>query len=461
MKGINPYSIYRSPIGGSDKSGQNWNMIASAGEFFLGQVFGKQDYAFVDNSLALQGRHFKGIQGVYAEGPVTYDIKPRVFWLDALLNGYSGQYAEKLMLLLKRGAITSLMIQSPDGSLVPGGRSGNHAWGDSLQCALFEMMSSIYHKEGNSVLEQKYSSAASLALSSVSRYIQPSGDLYTVKNRSDVSQRHGFESYTSCSHYNLLAAAMLSTAYLYSEKNVEQTPLISPPALSGTHVIDLSKELGRIIATYNGTQVVFDVGRNHKQNPTGIIRALSACSDYGLYDGTLENASYVQPGNTLSSSLCIGYEDSKGKVNYLSQLSDSKFQAVKLLTKDVSKELLKLEIQYITVSGIEFIEIVEIKHSSISIRYRSNKDSLKLHLQAPIICSDGFNIINVENIGKNKIASGRVGIDYYTLEFIGCNSLVENPSVVSHRSGYASIFESDVIDSDNVGFEIEFKGVNS
>ena len=444
-----PYSIYRSPIGGSEKSGQNWNMIASAGESFFSNLFGKDDHGFIRNSLALQSRNFKGKYGLYAEGPVTYDIKPRTLWTDALISGYEGDFSEEMWKIIRQGAITSLIIQSPDGSLPPGGRSSNHTWGDALQCSLFEMMSSVYAKEGNFKMQELFASAAALAFSSVKRNLAKSGDLFVVKNRAKPEIRNGFESYTSCSHYNLFAAANLANAYLYANKRNRDTKTFNslPPAHSEKCFNDLSSELGRVIANFQGTQLVVDLGLNHKQNATGIIRVMwpSNGNDIcGIPDGTLKNASYNQLGETLTSSIGIGFIKSGKKLKYLSDMSNNEFKSIDVSEPTITEFLLSFNITYTTKENIEIKEYITLGKDKITLNYSLVGNIEELRFRLPILASDGENekIASIISPYKYEISSES---DSYCIETEGSSPLELSDKIYSHRSGAARIVEAKIL----------------
>ncbi len=126
IRGIDPYKIYRQPIGAN-----NWNLVAASGEAGcqrLGLRPKTNDY--VDDSIASQGAHFRTPYGLYLEGPMAYDAFPRLWVSDMIAHGYGGNSAAELIEALRRGAITSLFLQSPWGELPAGHRSAPTAASD-------------------------------------------------------------------------------------------------------------------------------------------------------------------------------------------------------------------------------------------------------------------------------------------------------------------------------------------
>lgn len=459
LNGLNPYSIYRSPIGGSDKAGQNWNMIASAGEFFLNKIGVRRDSGFIENSLALQGRHFDSEYGVYAEGPVVYDIKPRVFWLDALINGYQGRYAKKLEDVLDKGAMTSALIQSPTGELPPGGRSSHHVWGDALQCALFEMASYRSFLGGDQFRAGLFKGAAHQAFCSIAKHRDEKGDLWVVKNRFDPASRIGFESYTSRSHYNLLAAVMLSLAHEYSRLNPE-VRILEPACTTGTALTDLSKTLGRIVAVHKGSQVVIDTGRNLKQNPTGLIRIYvsSGSNVLGLPDGLVKNASFGQKGATICASAGIGWRDGDAGKKYLSGIPRSSIGNIKVSGVNAGPAGLSFDILYDGLEGknLAVYERYLLTGTRVSVRYEILGEVSDIMVRVPFLVGDGksdfpaslHNNILVRNTLSVKGRDGKYGI-----RIVGFKKTEISETVYSHRNGEARIFVGSLAGKGEVGFD--------
>jgi hypothetical protein len=165
--------------------------------------------------------------------------------------------------LNRRGAIMSLLMQSPWGEVPTGARSSQHTWNEACSTVVFEYWANVYaasvsptavkHScarvslccdcgvccecgevccavlccpwyvpcgmtchgmQGNVSLASAFKRASALSLASLSRWKRPTGEWNIVKNRFDPSLRHGYEDYSFFSQYNLLPASMLSTTLL-------------------------------------------------------------------------------------------------------------------------------------------------------------------------------------------------------------------------------------------------------
>jgi hypothetical protein len=105
-------------------------------------------------------------------------------------------------------------------------------------------------------------------LQSIKRWIRPSGELWIVKNRFDPALRHGFKGYSFHSQYNLLAASMLATAWLFADETI---PAGVCPADIGGFVVHLP-DFHKVIANAGGLYVEIDTAADPNYNSTGLLR---------------------------------------------------------------------------------------------------------------------------------------------------------------------------------------------
>ncbi|MEI2415939.1 glycosyltransferase family 2 protein [Orrella sp. JC864] len=456
LQKINPYSTYRAPVGGSEQAGQNWNMIASAGEYMLSRLGVDHGADFIDNSLALQGRFFEPGTGLYMEGPVVYDIKPRVFWTDGLSAGYDGLYRHELEVALKNGLMSSLLLQSPSGELPPGGRSGHHTWGDALQCALFEIGASLYPADqDNAAMRGVLRGAAKLAFASVQRNIKACGNIRVVKNDYPAESRIGFETYTSESHYNLFAAAMLSVAARFSSDN-GQVEAITPPALAGSYLLDARRALGRIVMAHAGSQVVVDIGKNHRQNPTGLLRAYIAHSGgaVGISDGLVHKAGFVQGDNTILASADVGWCSDEGETTYLAQVPSHGFAQVLLRDggdhPDHRSACLSWRVKGQANTWIH--QHIQVRRNRISVRYQlEGKGSLR-EVRVPILVSYGAQDLPWEFNERQVRVATPAG--QYLVSLTGSDHARFPETRYSHRAGEARLLCGNANGQEALGFEL-------
>jgi len=294
IRRFNPHKTYRMEPGKN-----NWNVVALAGEARFQQMgLRKRSSTFVVNSLGAQGRLFRSPHGLYLEGPMAYDHFPRLWAADMLAGGYDGPFRDALAEVLRRGAVTSLFLQSPWGELPAGGRSAHHQWNEAEQCVTYEIYAAHAHAAGDEQLAGVYKRAAHLALSSMQRWVRPSGEMQIVKNRVDPTRRHGYEGYSSHSQYNLLPMAMLSIAYAHAAptEKVAEKPA---PADVGGYVLVIDA-LHKVVASVAGTYVEIDTRGDHNYDATGLIRVhvRGVSPQLGPSDSALADPKYHVSGGS-------------------------------------------------------------------------------------------------------------------------------------------------------------------
>ena len=322
-----PVLVYRFGTGVN-----NWNVVAASGEALF-QIMGIREatHRYAEASFAGQGRHFGSLYGLYLEGPMAYDHFPRLWVGDLIGRGYSGAYAQELTETLRRGAITSMFMQSPVGELPAGGRSAHHQWNEAQQCVTFEVFAARALADGDTSLAAFYKRAARLSFRSMRRWVRPSGEMQIVKNWVDPSQNHGYETYSAHSQYNLLAMSMLAIAYEHAE-TTDAVAELPAPADTGGFVLDIP-ELHKVFANAGGAYVEVETRGDHDYDATGLIRVhFSGHSpQLGTSDSVLAAPKYLPTTGTLSpatTGVGVAWQAEGGAWQYLGALTSSQVQSV-------------------------------------------------------------------------------------------------------------------------------------
>ena len=268
LKRMDPQRCYQDVLSERHTTVHNWNVVALSGEFLRFQN-GFTDINFVEKYLPLQLPYFTS-DGLYRDPnmPMAYDHFPRHFLAAMLARGYNGKSRADVDELVDRGAWVSLLLQSPCGELPTGGRSAQHQWNEAEQCVTYEVWANRKRTAGDIAAAEAFKRAAHLGLQSIQRWVRPSGELWIVKNRFDPAVRHGFQSYSSHSQYNLLAASMLATAWSVSDETINEGPC---PADVGGFVLEVP-EFHKLIANAGGMYVEIDTAADPEYNSTGLIR---------------------------------------------------------------------------------------------------------------------------------------------------------------------------------------------
>jgi hypothetical protein len=319
IKGFDPFLVYHMAPGS-----MNWNIVSSVGEAFYGKMGLRSDNSYVETSFGAQGRHFTSPHGLYLEGPMAYDLFPRMFLDDLIAQGYAGPYAREVGEMVRRGAITSLFMESPCGELPLGGRSAQHNWNEAEEAAVFEIQAAEAQKVGDRALAGIYKRAAHLAFRSMLRWVRPSGEMQTVKNWVNPERTFGYEVYSAHSQYNLLPMAMLAMAYGYAH-TTDGVAEVPAPADVGGYVLDLP-ELHKVFANAAGTYVEIETGADPHYDATGLIRVqmTDIPPQLGPSDSLVAHRAYhVEPSSTIGANTGIGvaWKDASGTWRRVGELT--------------------------------------------------------------------------------------------------------------------------------------------
>jgi rhamnogalacturonyl hydrolase YesR len=343
LASIDPFKIYRSAPGHG-----NWNVVALSGEYLLYKLGLRKDLTFVEDCLEGQGATFRSPYGQYLEGPMAYDLFPRIWAADMIAAGYSGNRSRELTEVLRRGALTSLFMQSPWGELPMGGRSAHHQWNEAEQALTYEIYAARAKREGDLKLASAFKRGAHLALKSMYRWQRPSGELFIVKNRVDPAKRHGFEGYSAHSQYNLLPMAMLCIAWEHAEKT-DDLPEGPAPADVGGFVFDIGEKLHKIFANAGGMYLEIDTNADLHYDATGLMRVHSNKIDpqLGPSDTLTQHSWPNLPGET-STTAAIGPEwiAPDGKPARLAEYGGAMVSGVTLMGIEESPRRVAFQVLY-------------------------------------------------------------------------------------------------------------------
>jgi hypothetical protein len=307
---IVPEKIYRRQP--TEKTINNWNLVAVAGEWMRTRAGLGDSLPWIEASLDRQLDVFTP-WGMYRDpnDPMAYDHFARLWALDLLDEGYQGRHAAALETLVERGAWMSMFMQSPWGELPCGGRSAHHQWNEAQQAVTFESWAARFARRGDRAAAGACRRAAHLSLQSIGRWVRPTGELWIVKNRMDPAARHGYESYSFHSQYNLLAAAMLAIAWTRADDGIAAAPC---PAAVGGFAFAVQPAFHKVFANVPGSYLEFDTGADLHYNPTGLLRVHRVgVAHETLSDGVTAAASYQLPARpTRSMALGPEWRDRSG-----------------------------------------------------------------------------------------------------------------------------------------------------
>ncbi len=376
----------------------NWVLVHTAGEF-LRAVNGFVAFDYIERMLGLQLSNFTAL-GMYNEygNPLPYDLFPRHYLSGMLQLNYNGQHAIGLRDNLWKGAWTSLFMQSPTGELPTGYRSSHHIWNEAEQCVVFEIYAAAYARIGREKEAGAFKRAAMLSLNSIHQWIREDGSGYIVKNRYPIEARHGYETYSMHTCYNMLATSMLAQAWQFSNDSIHEYP---SPADVGGFVLPILEPFHKIFANATGTYLEYETQSDKKYNPTGIIRAhiKNAHPQLGPSNGV---APYFG-GEGMYLATGPMWQNEKGEWLSLAEHSEL----------ETSVDILEEELNHVKFKVIHNIKILSKKATIIeTISIENQKITVKTNYEGmdgekriswPMLIFDGMQNVKVE-IGEKGVA---------------------------------------------------------
>ena len=177
--------------------------------------------------------------------------------LTALMaSGYDGPSADEIWRCVRRGAKTSLLLQTPDGQCPPNGRTDNHVFNDVLYQLIFEVMAEDAAQRGDMELAGRYRHAALLSFQSILRWRRTDdpfqGSFFITKNCFDPTLRVGHQPASQWGNYNGAVMFHLAEVYLAHQRQIEEQPA---PAEIGGYAIETDARFSTFAANAGGMQV--------------------------------------------------------------------------------------------------------------------------------------------------------------------------------------------------------------
>ncbi len=311
---IDPTACYtviaRSP---GDKV-KNWALFTGVSEFFRKQAgLGATD-DFIDTQIASQ-LQWLDENGMYMDAPgeihhpLVYDLVPRGLFSILLHAGYRGKYYQKLDDSLRRTALLTLKMQSPNGEIGFGGRSNQFLHNEAWLAVIYEYEARRYAAEGDLETACAFKSAIKRALSVTQAWLNHD-PIFHIKNRFPTASMYGCEGYAYFDKYMITAASFLYNAYLICDDSI---PTYDTRDHQPT-VFATTPHFHKLFVKAQGYGLEFDLnadphydagglGRLHKEDAPAAICLSTPCpSDPGYEIGKLSAA----PLSLCPGMLCDG-----------------------------------------------------------------------------------------------------------------------------------------------------------
>lgn len=430
LAGVDSYRVYQNTLRGKTPL-YNWNLVASTGEFLRAAQGLASDRRFTDRHLPAHVPHLDE-RGLYRDPalPMAYEAFARYHLTSLLAAGYRGESYAVLRDRLWRGAWTSLFMQSGSGESPTGGRSAHHAWNEAQAAAIFETYATAYARSGRLAEAGAFKRAARLSLRALRRFVRDDGSLYVVKNRFPIEARHGYETYSSHSQYNLLAATMLAAAWRAADDAVQELP--SPADVGGTVLV--LPEFHKVFAAAGATSVEYDTYGDPKFNPTGLLRVHIAGGNpqLGPSDGV------PAPGLV---ALGTAWRDASGVWHRLGGVRTA--HRVEIL--EASPQRARFRVVYEGVPGgpARLLQDVSVEPEGVTIEDRVEGAQAGLRVELPALTTDGAEETGVALAGGTVRLSLRGASNEVSL-LSPAGVFARTGETYDHRNGRVEILAAEV-----------------
>lgn len=422
----------------------NWTIVNLSGEC-LRAAAGLTTLDYAENYLAPQLDNFTPL-GMYDENghPLPYDHFARHYLAGMMVQGYRGPSFERCRDLVWRGAWTSLFLMSPTGQAPTGYRSSHHIWNEAESCVTYEIYAAEYAKAGRPVEAGIFQRAAHLSLRCIQDWLRPDGSGYIVKNRYAPEARHGYESYSQYTCYNLLACSMLAQAWQFAREDVAERP--SPCDLGG-YCVPILDPFQKLFASAGGTYVEYDTCGDHTYNPTGLLRihVKGGHPQLGPSDGCAPKFS----GPDVHLAVGPMWQDSSGTWRSLAELSPRPPQ-VEALEEAPERVVFRVTFSNLQADAqagpeVRLTEVITVEPAGVTVRDEITGGSVQsLRISYPMLIFDGLEKTQIQLSGNTLTMSlGGKGVQFTVVEPAGV-TLHRSAKELNHRNGIVEPIYADV-----------------
>ena len=279
----------------------NWAIFGAVSEYARCLYGLNGSLEFVDRQLSCQFQWLDE-NGMYKDDmtapchhPMAYDLVGRGLFAMLLHYGYRGKYYEIMDETIKKAALLTLKMQSPNGEVPFGGRSNQFVNNESWLAFIFEFEALRYAKEGNMELAGKFKAAAHRALCVIEEWLNKD-PIRHIKNRYPTETKYGCEPYGHFRKYMITTASFLYCAYRICDDSI---PTASAADVEPA-VFQTSEYFHKLFVKSGGYGLEFDfngdpiydangLGRVHKVGAPNTICMSSPCAQKPRFPIDLED----------------------------------------------------------------------------------------------------------------------------------------------------------------------------
>ncbi|MCK5803073.1 MAG: hypothetical protein KAI66_09585 [Lentisphaeria bacterium] len=249
----------------------NYEIYAPVGEWLRALAGATEDVSWMETMLGRSLEHFTA-NGLYRDpgDPSLYDLSVRQNLCELMHYGYDGKFRQTYEELLRRGALSMLMMTSPCGWAPYGGRSNLFLHNECMAAYIAEFEANGYAENGDTNLAMAFREHARRSVDAIAPFIEECTPPHNLKNLFDPRTKHGRDTgYGEYAVYSLLAASLLARTYLVAD---DTTLARGEPAAANGALLHLHPAFHRTFATCGDTHVQLDTDAQAGYDATGLGR---------------------------------------------------------------------------------------------------------------------------------------------------------------------------------------------
>ena len=386
-----PWSSYRSASSGKVNN-RNGAVFALTSEFFKKRADLGGDDALIEEAIAYLAGDFTP-WGMYRDpnDPMTYDLVVKQ-QLDLIRHyGYEGEHLDWIAEICRRGAFTSLLMQSTTGQMPFGGRSNQFQFMEAHFACLCESRAAFCKRAGDDLLAGVFKRAGRRAVQMTLPWIMDMRPFRHTKQGFHPSLGHGVDSGGPYSVYGALAASLLGTAYHLADEGIEER---TTPAEAGGFAFALWPAFHKVIAACGGYHVEVDTRADRHKDSTGLGRLHrdGVRPETALSGSISSEANYSFGMDQPLKSLTIGpaWRDADGAERRLAEFAPEILDVGFTILRE-TPDGVSFEIRYRGELGgcREVTEIYTLTGRGLTYSACCNPQPPALYILAPVIHSDG------------------------------------------------------------------------
>lgn len=252
---------------------RNWALFTAVSEYFRldAGIGGNMDFIELQLGQQLQWLDENGMyrdnSHSEAHQPIMYDLVPRGLFSLLLSRGYRGKYYTQIDEALKKAALLTLDMQSPNGEMAFGGRSNQFLNNEAWMISVFEYEAKRYAQEGNAALAARFKAASARAITVTEKLLEKK-PIRHIKNRFPTETKFGCEGYAYFDKYMITVASNLWAAYLILDDTIpfEETSDHTPC------IAQTSSYFHKLFVKAGGYGLEFDLSADPHYDASGLGR---------------------------------------------------------------------------------------------------------------------------------------------------------------------------------------------